>query len=66
MSLKTTWENIHFERQNHFAWIFIEGRMFVINDVTYYKALKENYLNKQKYYEGTKIKKENFNNLNKQ
>jgi hypothetical protein len=58
MSLKTSWENIHFERKNRFAWVFIGGRMLVINDKTYYKALKENYLNKQKFYEGTKIKKE--------
>ena len=58
MSLKTIWKFIDFKRQNHFAWVFEGGKMFTINDSKYTRVLKENYLNKKKFYEGTKIKKE--------
>ena len=58
MSLKTTWKNINFDRKSHFAWLFIGGKIFTINDSRYNRVLKENYLKKKKFYEGTKIKKE--------
>ena len=56
VSLKTTWENIHFERQNHFAWVFIEGRMFVIGEAAHDQDLKDNF-NKKTFYVGTNIKR---------
>lgn len=58
MSLKSKWENCRFENGNPYAWIFIRGRMFVVNDIEYQRKIKENYLKKNGFCKKTKINKE--------
>jgi hypothetical protein len=58
MSLKVKWENSHFDRSDNYIWVFIKGRMLVINDSTYRKQIKENYLQHQGSQE-EKVIKEN-------
>lgn len=64
MSLKAKWDNAHFERYNPYIWIFIEGRMLVVNDDSYSRQIKESYL----HYRGKQeeiARKEHENNERK-
>lgn len=56
MSLKAKWENSHFERFDNYIWVFIKGRMLVINDSTYREQIKESYLHHQGLQEEIVIK----------
>jgi hypothetical protein len=58
MSLKSRWENCHIEKHDPYIWIFVNGKMLIVNDRAYKRAIRENYKNKEKFYKGTEIKKE--------
>ena len=48
MTIKAKWDKLHpAAGPETYTWIFIQGRMFVINDETYAEAVKENYLKKR-------------------
>lgn len=57
MSLKGKWEKSHFERLDNYIWVFINGKMLVINESTYRKQIKESYLQHQGLQEESMIKK---------
>jgi len=56
MSLKVKWEKSHFERFDNYIWVFVNGRMLVINESSYRKQIKESYLKHQGLQEEIMIK----------
>ncbi len=47
MTIKAKWDKYHTAAgPETYTWIFIQGRMFVINDETHAEAVKDNYLKK--------------------
>ena len=61
MSLKSKWERGHFESARAYRWLFINGRMLVINDSAVYKPVKKRHKIKNAFYNGTKIVKDKEN-----
>ncbi|HMQ78214.1 MAG TPA: hypothetical protein PKE39_04850 [Ignavibacteria bacterium] len=59
VSIKTKWDKLHFWNANTYMWVFVEGRMFVINEAEY--EHKNDKLNK-KIYDGKFINKEKERN----
>lgn len=57
MTIKAKWDKFQIENSRFFTWIFIEGRMIVINDAAQNRGFNDNF-NKKTFYEGTVIKKE--------
>ena len=52
VSIKSKWDKLHLWSTNTHMWVFVDGRMFVINEAAY--EHKKDKLNK-KIYEGTFI-----------
>ncbi len=51
-SIKAKWDKLHFWSTTTYMWVFVEGKMFVINEAAY--EHKNDKLNKN-IYEGTFI-----------
>lgn len=48
MTIKAKWDKYYpAAGPETYTWIFIQGRMFIINDESYAEAAKKNYLNKK-------------------
>ncbi len=48
MTIKAKWDKYYpAAGPETYTWIFIQGRMFVINDETHVEAVKDNYLKKK-------------------
>jgi len=61
MMPRIKWDNIYFEKSKLYSWIFINGISYAVNEFEYYKMIKQNYINKKNFYNGTKIRKEKGN-----
>lgn len=57
MTLKAKWDKLHFGNRSTYGWVFVEGRMFMINEAAHGQDLKDKFNNKT-FYEGTIIKRE--------
>jgi len=56
MTLKTKWDSNHFKPKKLYVWIFTNSATCALNDDSYSKTIRKNYLNKNTYYSGTKIR----------
>lgn len=50
MTLKAKWDNC-FDKNDLYAWIFVNGMMTILNEETYKITIKENYIHRTPYYE---------------
>lgn len=57
MTIKTKWNNLHTERAINYTWLFVNGRMLVIND-SFQPGLQAEKLLKKKFYDISETEKE--------